>query len=148
MFWPHIQEDILRTRQACSGCKKNDPSQPAAPPKPLPTPAYPFEMIASDYFNHKRKHYLIVVDRYSNWISIYPAGKDGAASLIKELKQHFTTFGISTELASDGRPEYVASATQRFLKDWKVESRTSSIYFPHSNQRAEGAVKTAKSMLR
>ena len=68
-------------------------------------------MIASDYFNHMGKHYLIVVDRYSNWIIIYPAGKDGAASLIKELKQHFTTFGISTELALYGGPEYVASAT-------------------------------------
>ena len=116
VFWPCMQEDIIRARQACSSCDKNTPSQPAAPPKPLPTPSYPFEMIVSDYFSHAGKQFLIIADRYSGWLSIYQGGPDGADSLIKQLKTHFTTFGISDELASDGAGEYVSSKTQRFLK--------------------------------
>ena len=143
VFWPHMQEDIARTRQACTSCDQNTPSQPAAPPHHLPTPAYPFEMIASDFFSYAGKHFLIVVDRYSGWLSIYPAGNDGAASLIKQLRCHFLTFGISSELSSDGGPEFTASSTQKFLKDWKVKFRLSSAYFPHSNQRAEVGVRTA-----
>ena len=38
--------------------------------------------------------------------------------------------------------------TKKFLKDWGVEQRLSSSYFPHSNQRAELGVKSAKRMLR
>ena len=148
VFWPHMQEDITRTRQACTSCDENTPTQPAAPPHPLPNPAYPFEMIASDYFSYAGKHFLIVVDRYSGWLSVYPAGADGAASLVKQLRCHFLTFGISSELSSDGGPEYTAATTQRFLKDWKVKFRLSSAYFPHSNQRAEVGVRTAKRMLR
>ena len=148
VFWPCMQEDIIRTRQACTSCDQNSPSQPAAPPKPLPSPTYPFEMIASDYFSHAGKQFLIVVDRYSGWLSVYQAGPDGAESLIKELKTHFTTFGISSELASDGAGEYVSGKTQKFLKNWKVNFRLSSAYFPHSNQRAELGVRAAKRMLR
>ena len=148
VFWPCMQEDIIRTRQACTSCDQNSPSQPAAPPKQLPSPTYPFEMIASDYFSHAGKQFLIVVDRYSGWLSVYQAGPNGAESLIKELKTHFTTFGISSELASDGAGEYVAGKTQKFLKNWKVNFRLSSAYFPHSNQRAELGVRAAKRMLR
>ena len=148
VYWPCMQEDIIRTRQACTSCDKNTPSQPAAPPKPLPSPTYPFEMVASDYFSYAGKQFLIVVDRYSGWLSVYQAGPNGAESLIKELKTHFTTFGISSELASDGAGEYVSGKTQKFLKDWKVNFRLSSAYFPHSNQRAELGVRAAKRMLR
>ena len=101
VFWPCMQEDIIRARQACSSCDKNTPSQPAAPPKPLPTPSYPFEMIVSDYFSNAGKQFLIIADRYSGWLSIYQGGPHGADSLIKQLKTHFTTFGISDKLASD-----------------------------------------------
>ena len=64
------------------------------------------------------------------------------------LKTHFTTFGISMEVASDGGLEYTASSTRRFLKDWAVRHRLSSAHFPHSNQRAGLGVKSAKRMLR
>ena len=141
VFWPCMQEDITRTRQVCTGCDANTPSQPVAPPHPLATPSYPFEMVSSDYFTYAGKHFLIVVDRYSGWLSVYPAGSDGAASLVRELRCHFTTLGISSQLSSDGGPEYTAHATQKFLKEWKASFRLSSAYFPHSNQRAEVGVR-------
>ena len=80
---------------------------------------------------------------------MYDVGKEaGAKDLITTLKTHFTTFRISAGLASDGGPEYKASSTQKFLKDWGVKHRLSSAHFPHSNQRAELGIKTAKRMLR
>ena len=95
------------------------------------------------------RKFLIVVDRYSGWLSVYDVGKkEGAQVLICALKTHFTTFGISMEVASDGGLEYTASSTRRFLKDWAVRHRLSSAHFPHSNQRAGLGVKSAKRMLR
>ena len=149
IYWPGMLADISRTRAACSSCNKSAPSQPSAPPTPLSHPAYPFELICSDYCSLHGRKFLIVVDRYSGWLSVYDAGKtEGAKGLITALKTHFTTFGISMELASDGGPEYTAHATKSFLKDWGVHHRLSSAYFPHSNQRAELGVKSAKRMLR
>ena len=106
-------------------------------------------MICSDYFSLYGRKYLIMVDRYSGWLSVYNTGKtEGAKGLISAFKTHFSTFGISVEVASDGGPEYMAAATQRFMKDWGVHHRLSSAYFAHSNQRAELGVKSAKRMLR
>ena len=149
VYWPGMTADISRKRAACTSCDKNTPSQPSAPPTPLPQPAYPFEMICSDYFSLHGKKFLIVVDRYSGWLSVYSVTMgDGARGLIQTLKTHFSTFGISEQLASDRGPEYIAEVTKKFLKDWGVEQRLSSSYFPHSNQRAELGVKSAKRMLR
>ena len=79
---------------------------------------------------------------------MYQVGPDGAKSLIKELKTHFTRSRISSELASDGAGEYVSGKTYKFLKNCKVNFRMSSAYFRHSNQRAELGVRAAKRILR
>ena len=52
------------------------------------------------------------------------------------------TYGIPDECASDGGPEFIATATRQFLKEW-----LSSVAFPHSNCRAEVGVKTIKRLI-
>ena len=97
---------------------------------------------------HAGRSYFIIVDRYSGWLSVYKAAKDGAAGFISTIKEYFSTFGIAEQATSDGGPQYTSTSTQRFFKDWGISHRMSSSYFPHSNQRAEQGVKSAKRMLR
>ena len=121
VFWPGISEDILRRRLSCSTCDKSAPSQPAAPPVMPPTPQYPFELMCSDFCELNGKSYLVMVDRYSGWPSVY-TGLSGATGLVSALKTHFTTFGIPTELSADGGKEYTSNQTQTFLKCWGKSS--------------------------
>ena len=109
VFWHGINEEIKSRRAACISCNRVAPSQAAAPPWPLPKPSYPFEMIATDYFSFAGKSYYVIVDRYSGWISIYKAGNEGARELIRTLKEYFATFGIASEVTSDGGPQFVSS---------------------------------------
>ena len=145
-FWPGMTPAITELRNRCTHCNRIAPSQPSAPPTAPILPVYPFQAIASDYFHYMGVNYLVVVDRYSNWPTVELAA-DGAKGLIAALRRIFVTFGISEELASDGGPEYTAHATQLFLKNWGVDHRRSSVAFPHSNCRAEVAVKTVKRMI-
>ena len=137
---------IEETRALCATCNRMAPSQPSSPPTPPILPVYPFQAICADYFTHHGHHYLVAVDRYSNW-PIVEESASGSKGLITALRRIFVTFGISDELSSDGGPEFTASATQQFLRDWRVRHRVSSVGFPHSNCRAEIAVKTIKRLI-
>ena len=148
VFWPGMSEAIIRRRLACNSCDRVTPSQPSSPPWPLPQPAFPFERVCTDYFSFAGKSYFIIVDRYSGWLSVYKAGKDGAKGFISTMKEYFSTFGISQEVTSDEGSQYTSNVTQKFFRDWGIHHRLSSAYYPHSNQRSEQGVKSAKRMLR
>ena len=57
------------------------------------------------------------------------------------------TFGVPTEISSDGGSEFVAAETKQFYKKWGIKHRLSSAYLPSSNGRAELAVKSTKRLL-
>ena len=58
------------------------------------------------------------------------------------------SFGAPVELASDGGSSLTSHRFQTFLRNWGVRHRLSSVGFPHSNCRAELAVKSAKRLIR
>ena len=73
VWWPGITGDIEKIRENCRSCDKVVPSQPAAPPTPPPSPD------CSDYLSYEGHHYLIIVDRFSSWISVKKVKGTGAA---------------------------------------------------------------------
>lgn len=119
VFWPGITSDITSIRAQCIQCNRIAPSNPSAPPTPLISPYYPFQCLCADFFHHNGTNYLVIVDRYSNW-PLVEKSLNGATGLINCLRRTFVTFGIPDELARDGGPEFTATATRQFLKDWGV----------------------------
>ena len=62
------------------------------------------------------------------------SGEYDAKALVRILREHFVTFGVAVEIASDGRPQMVASEVEKSLSRWGVRHRVSSSYYPHSNK--------------
>ena len=86
MFWPGMAQDTISRRAQCSTCIKISPSQPAAPPTPLPVPRYPFQFVSSDFFQLAGNHYMVLFCRYSNWLSVYPSKSGKSSKLISVLR--------------------------------------------------------------
>ena len=151
VFWPGITSCISNTRQNCNTCWRIAPSQPHMPPIDPMVPSYPFQAVATDYCDFEGSHYLITVDRFSNWPEVVKvlnsSSNSGSAGLMKSLKRYFATFGVPEELSSDGGPEFIAKETKNFFERWGVKHRQSSAYYSKSNGRAEAAVKSMKRLL-
>ena len=149
VFWPGLYQDLEETRAQCNPCNERAPSQAALPPSPIASPEYPFQMIVADYFSLKSKSWLVVADRFTGWVSVYYFNEEAKAKgLIKTCRMMFETFGVPEDFSSDFGPQFKSTEFQEFLLQYGVENhRVSSAYFPHSNLRAETAVKSAKRLL-
>merc|ERR1711942_460821 len=95
IFWPSITIDLKKMRAMCKTCVRNCPSQPAGKPVAPPSPSYPFQMVATDYCHLNGVNYLIIVDRYSGWLSVLHVGKGefDTDSLIEVFRDYFLGFG-------------------------------------------------------
>ena len=147
VWWPGFSVDIQHVRDRCLTCIKNAPSQPAMPSHPLPRPQYPMQLVASDYFSVAAKNYLVIVDRYLGWPMVRLCRDETAEELTRALREYFCEYGTPQEIATDGASVYVSSHTQKFLDTWGVRHRVSSAHNPHSNLRAETAVKSMKRLV-
>ena len=148
VFWPNITRDLEEIRARCSECILKVPSQGAIPPKPLASPDYPFQYVVVDYCSIRAKKWLIFADRFTGWVSVFYFEKEATAKgLVKILRELFTTFGVAENLTSDDGSQCRAHDTQEFLARWGIEHRISADYNPHSNLRAESAVKTPRRIL-
>ena len=148
VYWPAMTSDIKNMIEACEQCQIRRPSQPAEPQISEPTPSRPFQEIAADYCEIRGKHFLVMTDRLSGWPAVYTQpGNPTAKSLIKNLTDHFSKFGIPVRLFTDGGLQFTAGETQEFLKRWGVNHRLSTPHYPQSNGLAESAVKTVKALL-
>ena len=126
VWWPGCTKDIEAVQGGCMTCVQNAPSQSATSPVSPPIPVYPFQYISSDCFAHAGVNYLVIVDRYSGWPSVYRCKDGTAAELIRVLREYFCTWGAQEEIATDGGATYMAASTQRFLGEWVVRHRVSS----------------------
>lgn len=120
VWWPGISNDLLRLRDTCGRCIKNAPSQPAAPLRATPSPDYPFQQIAMDFFAHGGQNYLVVVDRYSGWPLVSRCSDSSSKELIRKLRGYFCSYGVPEEMSSDGASTYTSGDTQSFLRVWGV----------------------------
>ena len=151
VFWPGITHDIQTTREGCKHCNNIMPSQPRLPPVEPIIPTTPFEAICCDYFHFMGWYYFVAADRLSGWFELHKikvgTHDAGAQGLCNALRRLMVTFGVPSEISSDGGPEFVAHETRDFLVRWGIRHRLSSVSFAQSNGRAELAVKTAKRLL-
>jgi hypothetical protein len=148
VWWPNMQEAVAGVRASCQEGHGNALSQPKEPPVEPPKPEYPFQQICGDYFSLRGHQYLVLVDRYSGWPSIHRPQKGGnAGEVLKVLQGHCENFGVPEELSTDRGSQFVAQKSRDFMGTWGIKNRVSSAMSPHSNTRAELAVKTVKRMI-
>lgn len=146
-YWPSMANDIREWVSACPSCNSLAPHQQRQPLLQQPAPDLPWTAVATDIFEWRGKHFLVLVDSYSNWFEVDQLHSLSSSAVIGRLRRHFATFGSPARLQSDNGSQFTSAEFQRFTSQWNFKHFTSSPEYPQSNGLAERAVCSAKGLL-
>ena len=147
VFWPGMAGDIKQLADSCETCQEMKPRNTQEPLKQHNDGDGPWQKIGLDLFEIAGKHYLIVVDYYSNFIEIDLLTTLTSARTITLLKKHFACYGIPRVIVSNGGPQFASQEFNSFMRNWGISHITSSPMHQRANGKAESAVKIMKHLL-
>ena len=144
-YWPGMSVSIQNIIENCDRCQQLRPSLHANPQQ-HPQAEAPMHSVAVDLFSSAGKDYLVMVDRFSNfmWVKLLPTTTTEA--ITNALAAWFLDFGYPFIIISDNGPQFRADF-KTFCDNNHILHSTSSPYNPRSNGLAESAVKSAKYLL-
>ena len=147
VFWPSMNAEIEETISKCNTCLELRNQPPREPMIPHPVPSRPWSKVGSDIFELQGRHYLILVDYYSNYIEVEALPALTSRSVIQQMKRILARHGIMDLLISDNGPQYSSAEFKEFTRQYGIQHLTSSPLRPQSNGLAEKAVQTIKRMM-
>ena len=148
MFWPRMHAEITEAVRRCETCQLAQPQQQRQPLMSYPIPTHPWQLVTSNCFEINGRHYVVLVDIYSDFIELSQLPDLSSNALIKAIKPVFATHGAPTTLIADNGTNFISSKFRRFLKSWDVNQITSIPHHHQSNGRAEAAVKLMKGIIK
>ena len=147
-YWPGMTDDVREYVSRCSICNALRPEQCREPLQPSEAPQRSWEKVAMDLFDFDGRHYLIIVDYYSNFFEVESLPDLHASTTISKIRPVFARYGIPKTVVSDNGPQLCNAQFRKFAKAWNFEHIRASPQYPQSNGKAENAVKTCKMIMR
>ena len=92
-----------------------------------PFPDLPWQNVATDLFEWKRKNYLLIVDYYSRYIEIALQKGISVEEVIKHTKSIFARHGIQEPGISDNGPLYSSEAYAQYASEYQFKHVTVSL---------------------
>lgn len=113
-----------------------------------PAPAYVFEDVSADLFQHGMLHVLVYTDRLSGWPVVHQWRRDPTArEVVQAIVHNFVDLSVAMRLRSDNGPQFDARLSQSAMQRWGVSWGSSTPHYPQSNGHAEAAVEAIKALV-
>ena len=115
--------------------------------QPVETPHTGWKQLGLDIFSLQGTQYLLTVNYFSQFPVVRKLQSLHSLSVIKTLKEIFTTVGIPKCIVSDGDTQFTSQEFKNFIEDWQIDHRITSPTNAQSNGQAERCVQTVKNSL-
>lgn len=149
VFWPGMNKQIEDVVSRCSACLTHRNKPQREPMMIHPIPSLPWSKVGTDLFELDNRHFLILVDYYSNFIEVAELERDTRAkTVITNIKECIARYGIMDILVSDNGPQFACQEFKEFTRAFGIDHVTSSPLHPQSNGLAERSVQTIKNILK
>ena len=107
VYWPDTDNDIDNIVLGCKQCLDHLPSNHKEPLIHKNTPDRPFQEVAADFCSFAGQHYLILVDCFTDWLTIIPMGTNATAPcLVAVVRQSLCRTGIPDIFWTEEGPQF------------------------------------------
>ena len=97
VYWPNIASDIKQIADTCETCHKMKPQNPPEQLRQHSDGDEPWQKIGLDLFEIAGKHYLVVIDYYSNFIKVDLLKTMTSVRIVTLLKGNIVLFMLYQE---------------------------------------------------
>ena len=144
VFWHNINANIKAYIKLCATCLEFQQTQPKEKIMHHNILLRPWDVIGTDIFYLKNKHYLCIVDYNSKFPVIKRLQGLSANNLIKMVKTIFVKYGVPNKLMLDMGTNFVSDKFWQFCEFVNIEQATLSVYHHQSNGQVEACIKFVK----
>ena len=138
-WWPGgFREDLYKMSGDCQTCATFSASRQREPEaEERYQPRAPTDKIATDLFEIKGAHYLLVLDVFTGWPWYKRFAKAPNSKMVTEaLNDIFLVYGYPKHLKCDGGPQY-RSEFKKYCEEMYIMAHTTSAFNSESNGEAE-----------
>lgn len=141
-YWPKIRADVCKYVKNCDICKQiKSPNYDLTPPMGnFVTATRAWQHISADFIgplvpsSEGYKFLLVLVDKLTKYVLLFPLRNSTAKSLIRVLKKNvFPYFGVPKYFHSDNGSAFIAEEFQRFLSGFGIIQWLTPGYTPQAN---------------
>ena len=121
VWWPGLRRQLEEFVKKCPTCIKQyvNTAEQAIPSE---LPDRPWQKVASDLFELKNQHYLLVMDYFSWYVEIAKLSHITSPDIVVHLKSMFARHGILDQLLSDNGPQFSANTFSKFQEEFGFTS--------------------------
>ena len=100
-----------------------------------------------DFLQTDGRNYLIIVDRHSGFITVFPMSSTKSEASIEVLTDHFLHGGYPRRMRADGAPNLDSKALESFRTEHGIAQELSSAYFAESKGLVESACQIVQDLI-
>lgn len=149
VWWPGLDSEVEQLVKRCKECLL---VSSAGPPEPLvrtKMPDKPWVHIAIDFMGPlpSGHNLLVMVDYFSRFVEVAIMKEITAKLTVQALHECFCRYGIPESIKSDNGPQFTSDVLQEFCKEYGIELRKTTPYWPQANGEVERANRALKKRL-
>ena len=108
-------------------------------------PKLPWQKLAVQICQHKRKDHLVVIDYYLRWIEIKQLTSLTLECVISRVRAAFSTHVRGNSVVSDNGSQFVSDEFKQFAGEMCSTQQTTTPYIAQENARLNGPCKQPNS---
>jgi hypothetical protein len=139
---PFSVNDVKSITSTCAVCAECKPRFYRPPESYLIKATQPFERISLDFkgplpSTTNNRFILTVVDEFSRFPFAFPCKDTSASTVIRNLSELFSIFGLPAYVHSDRGSAFMSSELKTFLNDLGIAASRTTRYNPQGNGQCE-----------